>query len=251
MQIQKGMMQRALFVFAIAIAIALPGTAQVSAPADLSTSAQTSAVTSAVTSASPGVAAPTTTSATPAALSPSALPALSDAQLLRLLRAGGLVVYFRHTATDFSRNDQAMKSLDDCANQRALTQQGRTQARQIGVHWKRLKIPAGQVLASPYCRTREVAQLMFGRYERSSDVRGGPIEDGNERYAGLKRLLSTTPSPPSTNLVISSHGNPYQAVVGAGTPYMAEGEAAVIRPQGDGRWEVLARIKADEWTRFK
>ena len=245
MQIQKGMMQRALFVFAIAIA--LPATAQISAPANLSTSAPTSAPTS----ASPGAAAPTTPSATPAALTPPALPALSDAGLLRLLRAGGLVVYFRHTATDFSRNDQAMKSLDDCANQRALTQQGRAQARQIGAHWKRLKIPAGQVLASPYCRTREVAQLMFGRYERSSDVRGGPIEDGNERYAGLKRLLSTTPSPPSANLVISSHGNPYQAVVGAGTPYMAEGEAAVIRPQGEGRWEVLARIKADEWTRFK
>ena len=126
---------------------------------------------------------------------------------------------------------------------------GRTQARSIGAEWKRLGIPVGQVLASPYCRTRDVAQLMFGRYERSNDVRGGPVEDGADRYAGLKRLLSTLPQPPSTNLVISSHGNPYQAVIGA--PYLAEGEASVIRPLGEGRWEVLARLKADDWARLK
>jgi phosphohistidine phosphatase SixA len=174
---------------------------------------------------------------------------LSDPELLSLLRKGGLVVYFRHTATDFSKDDRQMRDHDDCASQRPLTSTGRTQARSIGAEWKRLQIPVGQVLASPYCRTRDVAQLMFGRYERSNDVRGGPVEDGADRYAGLKRLLSTLPQPPSTNLVISSHGNPYQAVIGA--PYLAEGEGSVIRPLGDGRWEVLARLKADEWARLK
>lgn len=176
-------------------------------------------------------------------------PALTDAELLALVRAGGLVVYFRHTATDFSRDDRAMRDHDDCANQRPLSPLGRTQARTIGAEWKRLKIPVGTVLASPYCRTREVAQLAFGRYQRSDDVRGGPVEDGADRYAGLKRLLSTSPQPASANLVISSHGNPYQAVVGA--PYLAEDEASIIRPLGEGRWEVLARLKADEWARLK
>lgn len=174
---------------------------------------------------------------------------LSDPELLSLLRKGGLVVYFRHTATDFSKDDRQMRDHDDCASQRPLTSTGRTQARSIGAEWKRLQIPVGQVLASPYCRTRDVAQLMFSRYERSNDVRGGPVEDGADRYAGLKRLLSTLPQPPSTNLVISSHGNPYQAVIGA--PYLAEGEASVIRPLGQGRWEVLARLKADDWARLK
>lgn len=186
----------------------------------------------------------------PSALpAPAAPPALPDAELLRLLKAGGLVVYFRHTATDFSKNDQQSRDYDDCANQRPLLPLGRTQARRIGAEWKRLKIPVGRVLASPTCRTREVAQLMFGRYERSDDVRGGPVQEGAERYAGLRRLLSAPPSPTSTNLVISSHGNPYQAVVGA--PYLAEGESALIRPQGEGRWEVLARLRVDQWARLK
>ena len=142
-----------------------------------------------------------------AAPDPPAAPQISDAALIAALRAGGLVVYFRHTATDFSRDDRQMRDFDDCRNQRLLSPKGRADARAIGEQWKRLKIPVGPVLASPYCRTREVARLMFGRYERSNEVRGGPVEAAEDRYAGLKRLLSTPRTNPDT-LVISSHANP-------------------------------------------
>ncbi len=182
----------------------------------------------------------------PAALSPA--PQMAPAQLLAQLRAGGLVVYFRHTATDFSRDDSKMRDFDDCANQRLLTPKGRADARAIGAAWKRLKIPVGRVLASPYCRTRDVAQQMFGRYERTPEARGGPVSPEGERYAGLKGLFST-PIAAKANLVISSHGNPYYAT--NGPPYLVEGEAAVIRPQGDGRWEVLARLRGDEWAKLR
>ena len=37
--------------------------------------------------------------------SPAPADALQGAQLLQALRAGGLVIYFRHTDTDFSRSD--------------------------------------------------------------------------------------------------------------------------------------------------
>ena len=175
-------------------------------------------------------------------------PQISDAALLAALRAGGLVVYFRHTATDFSRDDRQMRDFDDCRNQRPLSPKGRADARAIGEQWKRLKIPVGPVLASPYCRTSEVAQLMFGRYERSNDVRGGPVDAGEGRYAGLKRLLSTPRTGPDT-LVISSHGNPWRAL--SDTPYLVEGEAVILRPQGAGSWEVLAQLKAEDWARLK
>ena len=103
-----------------------------------------------------------------------AMPLQSPAEIVAGLQKGGYIVYFRHTATDFSKNDQNMKDFDDCANQRNLTDDGRAQARKVGAAWKRLTIPVGRVLASPFCRTREVAQPMFGRYERALDVRGGP-----------------------------------------------------------------------------
>ena len=172
---------------------------------------------------------------------------LADAALLAQLRAGGLVIYFRHTATDFSRDDRTMRDFDDCDSQRPLTAKVRTDATAIGAHFKRLAIPVGRVLASPYCRTREVAERMFGRYERADAVRGGPADASGERYAGLKTLLSTPPAA-GTNLVISSHANPMRAV--AGPPYLAEGEAVVIRPLGQSGFEIIARIPLEQWGSY-
>src|SRR5688572_13273887 len=106
------------------------------------------------------------------------------------VRAGGHVLYFRHAATDFSQNDAAMKSFQDCASQRNLTDKGRDEARVIGEHVKRLKIPIGSVLASPFCRTMETARLAFGKAQPSNEVRGGPVRsDDPSRYAALKKLL--------------------------------------------------------------
>jgi Histidine phosphatase superfamily (branch 1) len=173
---------------------------------------------------------------------------VSAAELLQELRKGGYILYFRHTATDFSKNDDAMTGYEDCASQRNLTEPGRAQARAIGENIRALAIPVPKVLASPYCRTVETAMLIFGRAEKSSDVRGGPgTANGPERYAGLRKLLSTSP-PAGTNLAIASHGNPFHAV--AGPPYLAEGEAAVVRPLGKD-FEIVARIHSERWSELQ
>jgi phosphohistidine phosphatase SixA len=180
----------------------------------------------------------------------SAMPAhpIKPAELVSALRKGGYVIYFRHASTDFSRDDTRSRSDDDCANQRPLTDKGRDEARAIGQGMRELKIPIGDVLASPRCRTMETAMLIFGRAERASAARGGPASpDDPDRYASLRRLLST-PVEPGTNLVISSHGNPFYAVAGA--PYLAEGEAAIVRPLGMD-FEILARLKYDAWSELK
>ena len=64
--------------------------------------------------------------------SPDPAHALEGAALVRALRAGGLTLYFRHAATDFSQNDRAMTSHGECATQRNLSEAGRAQAREIG-----------------------------------------------------------------------------------------------------------------------
>jgi len=174
-----------------------------------------------------------------------ALRDLPAAELLQELRKGGYILYFRHTATDFSKNDDAMTSFEDCASQRNLTEPGRAQARAIGESIRALGIPVGEVIASPYCRTMETGMLIFGRAEKSDDVRGGPgTANSPERYAGLRNLLSTSPSA-GTNFAIASHGNPFHAV--AGPPYLAEGEAAVVRPLGTD-FEIIARIRSERWS---
>jgi broad specificity phosphatase PhoE len=163
------------------------------------------------------------------------------------MRNGGLILYFRHTSTDFGQNDDAMSGYEDCARQRNLTDRGRDEARSIGAAIKQLNIPIGDVLASPFCRTRETAQLIFGRATVSAAVRGGPAHpDADDRYAELRKLLSTPPRA-GTNLAIVSHGNPFHAVAGDAA-YLAEGEAAVIAPLGARGLRIVARVPKDGWS---
>ena len=180
----------------------------------------------------------------------SSLPAreLAPAELLLALRKGGYILYIRHAATDFRQNDEKMKRYEDCADQRNLIDQGRADARVAGAAIRQLGIPVEGVLASPFCRTVETAQLLFGKAEKMQEVRGGPaVAAGSERYASLRKILAT-PVRPGANLVVVSHGNPFYSV--AGPPYLAEGEAAVIRPLGDD-FRVVARVRIDGWDALK
>jgi hypothetical protein len=63
-------------------------------------------------------------------------------------------------------------------------------------------------------------------------------------FSGLKRLLSA-PVPAGANRWMVGHGTPFRAVAGA--PHLVEGEAAVLRPLGDG-WTVLARLTVADWA---
>jgi phosphohistidine phosphatase SixA len=171
----------------------------------------------------------------------------SSTQLLAELRQGGYVLYFRHAATDFSQNDERMKSYEDCASQRNLVDRGRADARAAGAAIRELKIPIDRVLASPFCRTVETAQLLFGHAEKMAEVRGGPAEPGSDRYAELKKILAT-PVRRGANLVVVSHGNPFYSV--AGPPYLAEGEAAVVKPLG-ADFRIVARVRVDGWEALK
>src|SRR5204863_4059503 len=177
----------------------------------------------------------------------SSLPSreLAPGQLLAELLRGGYILYFRHAATDFSQNDEKMKSFEDCANQRNLIHRGRSDARIVAAAIRRLGIPVERVLASPFCRTVETAQLLFGRAEKMQEVRGGPSAPADaERYAALRRILAT-PIPAGANLAVISHGNPFYSI--AGPPYLAEGETAVTRPLG-ADFQIIARIPADRWA---
>jgi phosphohistidine phosphatase SixA len=169
----------------------------------------------------------------------------SGAALLAELKRGGYTLYIRHTATDFTRDDVKSRSDDDCDNQRPLTDKGRDEARRLGADMKRLGFPISEVLASPRCRTVEVAKLAFGNYRLAEEVRGGAItQQAVERYAKLILWFQQGPGK-DRNRVIVSHGNPFYAT--AGEPYLAEGETAVVKPLGKD-FEVIARLRWDEWA---
>ena len=171
--------------------------------------------------------------------------ALTGSALVTELRRGGYSLYFRHTATDFSQND-ARLVIGDCSTQRRLTDAGRDQARAIGAAINALKLPLGEVIASPYCRTMETARLITGRAEANDAVRGSRNASGAPDYSALSAILASPPKA-GTLRVVSGHGTPFRAIAGA--PHLEEGEAAGIRAVGDS-WAIVARVRSGEWERL-
>jgi phosphohistidine phosphatase SixA len=90
----------------------------------------------------------------------------------------------------------------------------------------------GDVLSSEYCRTRETAELAFGRVTPSRDLtsRASTTDEAEraERIEALRGLLSTPP-PTGVNTVLVGHLFNLQDATGIS---IAEGEAAIFLPQG-------------------
>lgn len=178
-----------------------------------------------------------------------ALAPASAAQsgLLEALRGGGHVLFFRHAATDFSQPDADRLNLESCRTQRNLSEGGRSQARDIGAAFRRLRIPVGVVLASPYCRTLETARLAFGNATATRDL-VSPVsapEGEAQLTTALRRLLATPPRA-GTNTVLVGHQFSLQ---NAADVNLAEGEAAVFRPVG-ASFRLVGRVTADGWAKL-
>ncbi len=180
-------------------------------------------------------------------------PLLTAPELLQTLRGGGYNVYFRHAATDWSLSDRRTANADrfscDPALMRQLSTSGRDDSRRIGEAMRALQLPVSEVLASPYCRTMETARLMgVGRVQASDDVMNLLAADfygGRPAIVNRARLLLASPPPAGGNRVIVAHGN----VARESTPvYPGEGEGVVFRPRGADGFELVGRIRPEEWA---
>jgi phosphohistidine phosphatase SixA len=105
----------------------------------------------------------------------------------------------------------------------------------------------GTVLASPYARTRETAELAFGRdrvrVTRDLLNEAFPGTDDEELARRLRRLFATRP-PAGQNTVLVSHGFNLQEATGLS---VGEGESAIFTPGDAGRPSLVARITPEEW----
>ena len=169
--------------------------------------------------------------------------------LMEQLRAGGVVIYFRHGITETTQSDHQPLNLEECAAQRNLSQAGREQMRAIGQAMNALQIPLGKVLASPYCRTLESGRLAFGRADGESRLRYvGPMtgQHRERQIRDLRMLLATPPAQGRNTVLIAHRGN----LLAATGEDLAEGEAAVYRPEAGGGFTLVGRLAAEDWSRF-
>jgi len=175
----------------------------------------------------------------------------ADPALASALQRGGLVLVIRHAATNFSKPDQDPVVLADCRTQRNLNAQGRADARTIGRGARRLELRIGNVLSSPFCRTKETARLAFGRFRISHALLNTVVAEHDARWRrqirAARRLLGTKPAPGMLTVLVT-HGSVVADTTGQ---TLEEGETLVFRPLGPSRSRLLGRILPREWQTLK
>jgi phosphohistidine phosphatase SixA len=177
-----------------------------------------------------------------AASSPDSL--LSADSLLVELRKGGYTMLWRHTATDHSVREPRDYESTPRFQQRNLTDRGIADAKAVGTIFTAAAIPVGEVLASPMFRTRETAEYAFGRVESTPILR--QLDPSPEQ----RRLIGAPPAPGTNRVLVTHHFVIERNVPGIRPGDVAEGEAVVVRPLGDGSVRAVGIFKMADWERL-
>jgi phosphohistidine phosphatase SixA len=171
---------------------------------------------------------------------PAILSERQEAKTVEAIQQGGYVIYLRHA--DRSRGakepfdaNSPVAAFMDCTHQRNLTAHGREDAVQIGVNFRSMKVPIGQVLALPLCRTRETAQLAFGEADLDPH-----LYDPNY----VEHLFGQSPSRGNMILVDTNYQVRQIAHVD-----LQPGEAAVFQPRSDGGFTFVGKLDQNDLDR--
>lgn len=192
-------------------------------------------------------------------------PAAAQPEWIGDLRHGGYVIVFRHgaTYTDQAKTDPMSNPTKDpmsnptsgkaAAGERQLSTEGRAQAKSIGEAMHKLAIPVGVVMTSPLQRAVDTGKLLgFGEVSTNPDLAeaGAAVAaDENKRRAdAFRKLVGVAPS--SGNLVLVTHKPNIMEAFGKDWSDLSEGEASVFKPDGNGAYKLIVRIKADEWSKL-
>lgn len=177
------------------------------------------------------------------------------AAVIHDIQKGGYILYMRHGEATVGQ-DRPIVNFQDCSTQRNLSNTGREQAKMLGESMRKLNIPVqNPVVASPYCRTRETAELAFGSGNVVVDTSLANVtklsdssisaEEKQSIVTQVEKKLEMEPLS-GTNKVIIGHAFPAGVAVGE-NPYMG---TVVIKPKGPGNgYEVVQKISLQDFMR--
>lgn len=135
-------------------------------------------------------------------------------ELLQKLQRGGYVLYMRHAATDHTQADAKQLVLTDCSTQRNLSAAGRQYASQVAQFFRNLQITFEKSIASPYCRTRETAELAFGESTTEPYLAFSAGQEQAKRQTSavkLRRYLAQSPEKGKNRVVVGHTSNLLEA----------------------------------------
>ena len=179
--------------------------------------------------------------------------AADDNELVKSLRAGGLVIVVRHGATFADQADTDPFNFDNIAAQRNLNDKGKALATAFGGAFRQIGIPIGKVYTSRFNRAYETALLAgFKGIEKTTDLtEGGLVVSPNEnsrRAEAFRKMLGVAPQA-GTNTILITHKPNIVEALGKDWFEVKEGEASVFHPE-NGSYKLVARVQMDEWSRI-
>jgi phosphohistidine phosphatase SixA len=166
------------------------------------------------------------------------------------LRQGGYIILIRHAASNKDQKDAEKVNLTDCNTQRNLSRDGQMDARKIGLGIDMLQIPVGKVFSSPFCRAMDTGRFAFSRVETSQALNYAVIKNDTDKQktaALIRPLLSAMPVS-GTNTVLISHSTNIQATLGF---VPDEGESIIFKPEGKDRYNLVGRVRVQQWGELK
>lgn len=169
--------------------------------------------------------------------------------IIKQLREGGYVLYMRHGNTDTTRPDQLPHvDLNDCNTQRPLTEIGRRVSAKVGAAIRRAKIPLGEIISSPLCRTQETALAAFGSNFSINNLlmfTSNMTDKDKAPVLAMTRELISKPVEGKVNRVLVAHTQNLMEIMG----YLPQPEGVVVifKPLGDKRFQYIASIAPGQW----
>lgn len=159
-----------------------------------------------------------------------------------LLKHGGQIVLMRHAVTTPGAGDPPGFRLDDCSTQRNLTDRGRMDAKRVGDAFLARGIAVERVLASPWCRCIETANLAFGNAETTHAL-GNLFMRPENQDRQLREMRQLVESPKAGNRVLVSHGSTILALTGVS---LDTAEMLIVTPQARGEFVVQGRLSVPQ-----
>jgi phosphohistidine phosphatase SixA len=181
-----------------------------------------------------------------------AAPPAGAADLVPTLKSGGYVIVMRHAHSPAERPSTDQADTANRAGERQLDAQGKAEAAAIGRGLKASGVPIGTVYSSPTFRALQTVLLMgLRRATAQAELGDGGSSmaasaAGQAGTAWLKAKAAEVPAK-GTDVLIITHGPNITLAFGDTVKDLGDGEAAVFKPDGQGGFSLLGRIKPDAW----
>ncbi len=159
---------------------------------------------------------------------------------LRALAEGGVVALIRHARAPGTGDPRGFR-LGDCATQRNLSDEGRSQAAELGRRLREAGVPVTEARSSRWCRALDTARLAFPdiplRPDAALDSFFGERESAARQTEQTRSLVTGWRDRQGVLALVTHQVN----ITALTEVFPAEGEIVVLRPTASGL-DLIGRI---------